>query len=231
MSISVLYHASNAQLVGVADVFENYARRFAAEECGGSVDVYPSARELIRHARPDVVHVLTPPATHFKAVLDCLEAGCHVLVEKPMATTPAESRALMEAAERTGKLLSIDHNNRFEPVIRRARKIFDSGTIGRLVSVEVDFGYDVNRYPALLRAGFKRATGFISSTVARLRTKWLTLSLVCEYIDNVKGVTTCARNRGVLPAPWDDEIRVILDAEPAQAEIYISSESSRMHCR
>ena len=72
--------ASNAQLVGVADVFENYARRFAAEECGGNVDVYPSACELIRHARPDVVHVPTPPATHFKAVLDCLEAGCHALV-------------------------------------------------------------------------------------------------------------------------------------------------------
>ena len=41
--------ASNAQLVGVADVFENYARRFAAEECGGNVDVYPSVRELVRH--------------------------------------------------------------------------------------------------------------------------------------------------------------------------------------
>ena len=48
------------------------------------------------------------------------------------------------------------------------------------------------------------------------------VSFVCEYLDSIKGVTTCARNRGVLPAPWDDEIRVILDAEPAQAENYIS---------
>ena len=215
--------ASNAQLVGVADVFENYARRFAAEECGGNVDVYPSARELIRHARPDVVHVLTPPATHFKAVLDCLEAGCHVLVEKPMATTPAESRALMEAAERSDKLLSIDHNYRFEPVIRQARKIFDTGTIGRLVSVEVDYGYDVNRCPAMLRAGSEKSHWLYKLNGGPLEDHMAhPLSFVYEYLDSIKGVTTCARNRGVLPAPWDDEIRVILDAEPAQAEIYIS---------
>ena len=177
MSIFVPYVLSNAQLVGVADVFENYARRFAAEECGGNVDAYPSARELIRHARPDVVHVLTPPATHFKAVLDRPQAGCHVLVEKPMATTPAETRALMEAAERSDKLLSVDHNYRFEPVIRQARKIFDTGTIGRLVSVEVDYGYDVNRCPAMLRAGSEKSQpGFTNLTVVRLRIIWLTPS-------------------------------------------------------
>ena len=69
--------STDARLVGVTDLFPDYARHFAAE-CDGDLPVYASIRELVEQARPDVVHVLTPPATHYQTVLECLEAGCHV---------------------------------------------------------------------------------------------------------------------------------------------------------
>ena len=66
--------ALGAELVGVTDHFTDYARRFA-EGCGG-VAIYESAGEMIERARPDVVHVLTAPATHHATVLECLNLGC-----------------------------------------------------------------------------------------------------------------------------------------------------------
>lgn len=212
---------TDATLVGVTDRFKPYASQFAAE--WGDVPVYESTAELIAEARPDAVHIMTPPATHFETARECLEAGCHVLVEKPMAMTAIETRLLMQTATRTGRILSVDHNARYESVLRRAKRIFESGDIGTLISVEVDYAFDAGRYPALLQKGaenshwiYKLPGGPLEDLIVH------PLSFVTEYLDDITNVSAHARNRGVLPEPWDDEIRVLIDSAAAQAEVYVS---------
>jgi len=79
----------------------------------------------------DRAHVLTPPPTHAEAALPLLEAGIHVLAEKPLATTSAECAALLQAAQRTGARLGINQNFVYHPAFARLRRRVEAGDLGR----------------------------------------------------------------------------------------------------
>ena len=91
-------------LVGVCDREELMARqlaeRFGAERCFVDLD------ELLRGATPDVVHITTPPQSHFEIARRCLEHGCHVYVEKPFTIDAREAEALIGLAQETGRRLT-----------------------------------------------------------------------------------------------------------------------------
>jgi predicted dehydrogenase/nucleoside-diphosphate-sugar epimerase len=219
--IQAIRAVDGAEIVGVADAFEDYAGAFAAQF--GVPRVFNSATRLIEETRPDVVHVLTPPVTHCRVALECLERGCHVLVEKPMTLDVSEAEQMIEAAKRYGVLLAVDHNCRFEPVVRRAAEILASGRLGELVTIEVDFGYNISRYPAMIQAGAENSHWAYKLNGGPLQDQMPhPVSLILEHVDTVKDLLVFSKNRGILPAPWADEIRVVVDAEPAHAEIYIS---------
>jgi len=210
-----------AEIVGVADAFEEYAKLFAQEH--EIPEGYGSVGEMIAKAKPDVVHILTPPGTHRSVALECLEAGCHVLIEKPMTVDPQDAQDLIEAANRHGKLISVNHNCRFEPTVARARKMIDEGRIGDVVTVEVDFGFNINRYPAILQEGatdshwcYKLNGGPLQDQMPH------PLSMVLEYLGEIRDVKFVSCNRGKVPTPWDDEIRVSIVGQNAHAELYCS---------
>jgi len=121
-------------VVGVADLSSvranDIADRFALRS------IYRSVTDLIELERPDVVHVLTPPHTHAEVAVAALERGVHVLVEKPMANTSAEVERMLDAAQRGGALLTVDHNRLFDPVMLEARRLVSEGKLGDIVGVE-----------------------------------------------------------------------------------------------
>lgn len=88
-------------------------------------------------ARPDAVHVLTPPDSHAAIALEAFAMGCHVLVEKPMADTVADCEAMIAAAQQHGKLLGVNHSDLLDPVVRQALDAAESGRIGQVLSVEI----------------------------------------------------------------------------------------------
>jgi predicted dehydrogenase len=98
---------------------------------------YADVPELLSAAAPDAVHVVTPPATHAALAVQLLQAGVHVLVEKPMALTVAEADQMVATARRAGRWLTVDHNRWFDPVVQQARRLLASGQLGTLVGVEV----------------------------------------------------------------------------------------------
>jgi predicted dehydrogenase len=140
----------------IAHVHAGYLRQLPEVEFIGACDVDPASRErftarwqvptfagvdeLIAAAEPQVVHVLTPPATHAKLTIELLEAGLHVLVEKPMALTVADADVMVAAARRTGRLLTVDHNRWFDPVMQQARALLETGRLGTLIGVDVFAG-------------------------------------------------------------------------------------------
>jgi len=100
-------------------------------------------REMLSQTGPDVVHVLTPPATHDRIVRDCLAAGCHVIVEKPVALCHAGFRDLWQEADSHGLQLVENHNYRFNEPVRLLEEAVSGGRIGRVEEVEVRIALDI----------------------------------------------------------------------------------------
>lgn len=85
---------------------------------------------FLQTSRPDVVHITTPPASHFSLAKACLEAGCHVYVEKPFALNARDARTLLELAERLGLCITAGHDDQFSHVARKMRALVRSGYLG-----------------------------------------------------------------------------------------------------
>ena len=108
----------NSQLVGIADPSEA-ARTAVSAELG--VPAHADYRELL--GRVDAVSIVTPTPQHFAVAKEFLEAGAHVLVEKPMTATVEEGVALVEAARRAGRALQVGHLERFNAAVQAVQPI------------------------------------------------------------------------------------------------------------
>ncbi len=97
---------------------------------GEDVAVYEDYKELLKDESIEVVHVLTPNRSHSFITIDALEAGKHVMCEKPMAKTAAEAEAMLEAAKRTGKKLTIGYQSRWRDEYLYLKKACEDGELG-----------------------------------------------------------------------------------------------------
>jgi predicted dehydrogenase len=110
--------AAGSDLIGIADPSEA-SRNAVAAELG--VPAHADYCELL--GRVDAVSIVTPTPSHFAIARDFLEAGAHVLVEKPMTATAAEGRRLIEAAHRAGRVLQVGHLERFNAAVQAVNPI------------------------------------------------------------------------------------------------------------
>ncbi|MBU3111132.1 Gfo/Idh/MocA family protein [Clostridium lacusfryxellense] len=92
--------------------------------------VYTDYKELLKDESIDVVHVCTPNRSHSFITVDVLEAGKHVMCEKPMAKTSGEARKMLDAAKKTGKKLTIGYQNRFRADSKYLKSICVNGDLG-----------------------------------------------------------------------------------------------------
>jgi predicted dehydrogenase len=132
-------NAEQAQVVAVCDADEQRATEFATTHEFGTV--YTDVETLLRVERPDAVSICTPNYLHAPQSIRALEAGTHVLCEKPMATTLADAEAMSKAAEWTGRILYIGFNHRFIGKFNLAKKLLDGGEYGRLVAARIALGH------------------------------------------------------------------------------------------
>lgn len=124
--------AGAARIVGVCD--DDLDRAEALAEQFG-VPAFGSVDELLATARPQVVSVATPPFSHRALAIRALEAGCHVLCEKPIAPTLDDARAMVEAAARAGRQLSICFQTRMSPEVRWVRDRIAAGAFGHVHAI------------------------------------------------------------------------------------------------
>jgi predicted dehydrogenase len=109
-------------------------RRAEAEQRFGCT-TYAEPNDLIADPHLDLVIVATPSHTHVPLTLAALEAGKHVVVEKPMAQSVAEVDVMTTAAERAGRILTCFQNSRFDPAFLAIREVIDSGRLGEVVLI------------------------------------------------------------------------------------------------
>jgi UDP-N-acetylglucosamine 3-dehydrogenase len=101
----------------------------------GVASTYRDYHDLLADPEIDAVSIVTMWDQHTEPAIAALEAGKHVFLEKPMASTVADCRAIIEAAERAPGILLVGHICRFNPRYRMAKQAIESGAIGRIVSL------------------------------------------------------------------------------------------------
>ena len=182
-------------------------------------------RQMLGELNPDVVHITTPPGSHVPLAIDALEAGAHVLVEKPIALNPEDLERLKSIAERRKLLVLEDHNYLFNSSVQRILSLIASNEFGQVLHTDVMFCVDI------LGPGSRHADpnaphpfsslpgGAIADFVTHLA--YLAYAFVGEH----RSVRTIWRKRGEVDAlPWD-EFRALVDAEHGTAALGFSAHS------
>ena len=100
------------------------------------VEVYMDLGELLRRDDVDLVAVVTPHSTHAPITMECLRAGKHAVVEKPMCLSVGEATEMIDAAARFDRTLAVFHNRRHDGNVRAIREIIDQGTLGEVFHIE-----------------------------------------------------------------------------------------------
>lgn len=178
---------------------------------------------MLEQAKPDVVHIATPPASHLPLALQALEAGCHLYVEKPFALDYEASVKLVQAAEAANKKLTVGHTYEYDPPAEKVREFIERGELGECVHVESYFGYN-------LTGPFgKVILGSPDHWVHRIPGKLFQnninhlLNKVTEFVDDerpeIKAVGWRRResNYGDVRDDMLDELRVIIRGEKVSA--------------
>ncbi|HBS44278.1 MAG TPA: oxidoreductase [Paenibacillus sp.] len=123
---------SKVEIVAFCDIIKERAEE-AAEKYGTSeAAVYTDYTELLKDHSIDIIHVLTPNDAHAEISIAALEAGKHVMCEKPMAKTAADAKRMVEVAKRTGKKLTIGYDNRYREDSLYLKKACESGELGHI---------------------------------------------------------------------------------------------------
>jgi predicted dehydrogenase len=113
---------------------------------------FENLTELLRQTQPDVIHITTPPASHFEIARLCLEHGCHVYVEKPLTIDAGEAKQLVSLAVQKGLKLTVGHNYQFSHAARRFRALVQDGYLGGApIHLESYYGYNLSD-PSYARA-------------------------------------------------------------------------------
>jgi UDP-N-acetyl-2-amino-2-deoxyglucuronate dehydrogenase len=132
-----LQFPEQCQIVALVDINPEMAAQ-TAKKYDLNAGLYRDYQGLLNDGTFDLASICTPPYVHAEITMNVLRAGKHVLVEKPMATSLKECDQMLEAAQASGKLLSVVAQNRFRPSMWKLKKIVERDVIGKIVHAQVD---------------------------------------------------------------------------------------------
>lgn len=229
---SQIQRINGCRIVGVCDREPLMARqlyeRFPVERH------FSDLAELLADARPAVVHITTPPESHFDIARFCLERGCHVYVEKPVTLRAEEAQILVALAEAKGLKLTAGHDDQFSHVTRRLRALVHRGYLGGApIHMESYYGYDLAE-PGYARAVLGDKRHWVRRLPGRLLQNIIShgIARIAEFLatDSPRViaygfVSPLLKTRG--EGEIVDELRVII-AEEERTTAYFTF-SSQMH--
>jgi len=128
--------SDRVELVACCDIIEDRATQAAAQYGSNATKTYVDYRKMLEDKSIEVVYVLTPNNSHCALTVDSLDAGKHVLCEKPMAATTVDASKMMDAVKRSGKKLTIGYQNRFRRDVQIMYKAAQAGELGDIYYAE-----------------------------------------------------------------------------------------------
>jgi predicted dehydrogenase len=218
--LRALQRVPGVTVVGIADPDQALAERRA--RAFGIPGVFRSLEEMAA-AKPDVVHILTPPALHCELAVRAMAMGAHVLIEKPMAESVEDCDRMIEAARAAGRVLSVNHSARMDPIVLRALERVRAGAVGDVLAVHFFRNSDYPPYaggpvPAPYRRG---GYPFLDLGVHGLY-------LLEAFLGALTAVDVRYRSTGRDPALFFDEWHAHVEAQRGAGALYISWNSRPM---
>lgn len=196
----------NARLIGAYDPDAVKAEAIT-KKFGGCV--FPSLQDLLADSQVEAVHVLTPTEHHLSTALASLNAGKHVLIEKPVAQSKEEIASLQQAAERSGRVCMPGHNYIYAPSLRRAKRLIENGKLGKIASLWILYNIFHPEDVASIYGGVLRAvcTHHAYSLLYLLgRPKRLSSMTSRIHYENLQcedqAMITCEMSNGALANLW-----------------------------
>jgi predicted dehydrogenase len=137
-----IYRIPDCKIVALCDrellMAKQLGERFGISEC------FSDLNEMLQGATPDVVHITTPPQSHYGLAKQCLESGKHVYMEKPFTITAGEAESLIRLSENLGLKMTAGHNGQFTLEMLETRGLVEQGFLGgKPVHLESYFYYDL----------------------------------------------------------------------------------------
>jgi predicted dehydrogenase len=218
--LACLRELPGVDLAGVCDLSRAMAE--SAAERYGVGGWYTDHRAMLEEVRPDVVHVTTPPASHYPLAMAAIDAGAHVVLEKPATITFDQIDALVAHASSKGRSLVEDYNYLYNGATRKILGLIDSGEFGEVTHVEVFICLDIvgegsafadpnAPHPCLSMAG-----GAIADFLTHLA------CLAHKFVGPHRKVSTSWSKRSGGPLP-SDEMRALVAADRGTAMLGFSA--------
>jgi predicted dehydrogenase len=123
---------------------EEKAKEYRDSIPGSETVAYADYHTMLAECKPDIVTIATESGKHKAIAVDCLNAGCHVICEKPMALSTQDADAMNEAAKKAGKKLAVCFQNRFNEPVQKLRTALESGRFGRVLHGMVQVRWNRN---------------------------------------------------------------------------------------
>ena len=168
-----------ANILGILGISDEESRQ--AAEALGLPRAYLSLDEVLQDPLVQAVHIATPNRLHYQMARTALEAGKHVMCEKPLAMDPRESAELVALAQQTRLAAGVNYNVRYYPLCLEARAMVDRGEIGEVFSVCGSYAQDWLLYPTDYNWRVLAEEGGPLRAVADIGTHWL------DLVQNITG--------------------------------------------
>jgi predicted dehydrogenase len=140
--VDAIHRIPDCEIVALCD-----REPLMAQQLGERFDIsvrFSELSEMLEAVRPDVVHITTPPQSHYSLARQCLESGSHVYLEKPFTITAGEAESLIRMAERRDLKITAGHNLQFTLEMLKMRRLVKEGFLGgKPVHLESYFSYDL----------------------------------------------------------------------------------------
>ncbi|MCL2762556.1 MAG: Gfo/Idh/MocA family oxidoreductase [Treponema sp.] len=141
-------NADTLTLTAICDPVEARAKEKETEYRkkipGSNIAIYTDYREMVSAQKPDIVTIATESGNHHEIAITCLEAGCHVICEKPMALSTRDADAMIAAAKRNNVKLAVCFQNRFNAPIQRLRTALEAGRFGKILHGAIQIRWNRN---------------------------------------------------------------------------------------
>jgi predicted dehydrogenase len=145
--------------------------------------------EVLRNAESDAVHICTPNAQHFSMAKDALEAGKHVICEKPLATSVEEGEELVSLAAGRGLRNCVCHNLRYYPMVQQMRRMREAGDLGEVLVVQGTYSQDWLLYDTDWNWRVDAKAGGPSRCMADIGSHWFDMA---EHVTGLRVTSLCA---------------------------------------
>ncbi len=163
----------------------------AARKLGASFSVaaMKDYREILRDASIDAVHICTPNAQHYSMAKEALQAGKHVICEKPLTTTVAEAEELVSLGAKQGLRNCVCHNLRYYPMVQQMRRLREAGDLGEILVVQGTYSQDWLLYDTDWNWRVDARAGGASRSMADIGSHWFDMA---EHVTGLRVTSLCA---------------------------------------